>query len=221
MNKKIIVSVLLILVVMSTIFAFVNIETSTPKSRLTVVIDAGHGGMDGGSVSDDGHDENYLNLQYAICLERLFLDYGVRVVMTRKSLGGLYSPLAENKKLDDMKKRKKIVDNSGADIVLSVHMNSFSLKSARGAQVFYRNENIAGRALAESIQSVFVKVLPSAKSTPAVGDYYMLNEFKIPSVIIECGYLSNTEELALLLTEDYKKLVCYSIFIGVLLFLSN
>ena len=99
-------------------------------------------------------------------------------------------------------------------------MNSFPLKSCIGAQVFFANENMPSKALADSIQSVFVQTLPNARSEALVGDYYMLNEFKVPSVIVECGYLSNEEEEQLLLTEDYKQLVCCSIFIGVLKFLA-
>ena len=191
-----------------------------PNRIYTIAIDAGHGGIDGGSVGVSGQDENYLNLQYALCLQEIMENAGIKVVMTRTNLNGLYSVLSSNKKLDDMKKRKSIITQAKANMVLSIHMNSFPLKSAKGAQVFFKKDNKPGQKLAENIQEVFIKTLPNAKPSPSIGDYYMLNEFEIPSVIIECGYISNQEEETLLLQEDYKKLVCLSIFAGVLKFLA-
>lgn len=196
-------------------------SSSSPSNLITIVIDAGHGGIDGGTVGvSTGKDENYLNLQYALCLRDIMKNYNINIVMTRTNLNGLYGQFAENKKLDDMKKRKEIVERANADILISIHMNSFPLKSCKGAQVFYRNENFAGEKLASSIQDVFLQTLPNARQTALVGDYYMLNEFDIPSVIVECGYLSNEEEEKLLQEENYKKLVCSSIFVGVIKFLA-
>lgn len=220
LNKKNVVWFLVVILVASTIIAFNTVSISTPNKSYVIVIDPGHGGIDGGSVGVSGQDENYLNLQYGICLKEILQDAGVNIVMTRNNLNGLYSVFSNNKKLDDMKQRKTIVEKSKANMVLSIHMNSFPLKSAKGAQVFYKKGNVAGQKLAENIQQVFKKTLPNAKPMPAVGDYYMLNEFEIPSVIIECGYISNQEEEQLLLQEDYKKLVCLSIFAGVLKFLA-
>ena len=141
--------------------------------------------------------------------------------MTRTNLNGLYSPFAENKKLDDMARRKEIIKNSGANILLSVHMNSFPLPSSRGAQVFFKDGDQKSLVLADCIQSVFIQTLPSARLSTSTGDYYMLNEFDIPSVIIECGYLSNAEEEALLVQEEYKNLVCGAIFVGLVKFLAK
>ena len=192
---------------------------STPY---TIVIDAGHGGIDGGCVGvGTGKDENYLNLEYALCLSDIMEKYNLNIVLTRTNLNGLYGQFSENKKIDDMQKRKQIAIDCKADIVISLHMNSFPLQSCRGAQVFYKENNQPSQKLAECVQSVFVKTLPEARESALVGDYYMLNEFEIPSVIVECGYLSNPEEEQLLLNEEYKKLVCSSIFIGVLKFLAN
>lgn len=219
-KKKYIIIALALLLAASTVLVLSTTSASIPNKSYTIVIDPGHGGVDGGSVGVSGQDENYLNLEYSLCLKEILTDAGVNVIMTRTNLNGLYSIFSENKKLDDMKKRKDIVTKSKADMVLSIHMNSFPLKSARGAQVFYKKDSVSGEKLAENIQEVFIKTLPNAKPEPAVGDYYMLNEFEIPSVIIECGYISNEEEEQLILQEDYKKLVCLSIFAGVLKFLA-
>ena len=219
-KKKYIIIALALLLAASTVLVLSATSASIPNKSYTIVIDPGHGGIDGGSVGVSGQDENYLNLEYSLCLKEILTDAGVNVIMTRTNLNGLYSIFSDNKKLDDMKKRKDIVTKSKADMVLSIHMNSFPLKSARGAQVFYKKDSVSGEKLAENIQEVFIKTLPNAKPEPAVGDYYMLNEFEIPSVIIECGYISNEEEEQLILQEDYKKLVCLSIFAGVLKFLA-
>lgn len=145
-------------------------------------------------------------------------DFGFNVVMTRTTSSGLYSPFASNKKKDDMKKRKEIIDNSNADFVISIHMNSFSGK-ASGAQVFYGKGDEPSKSLADNIQKYFIKYLENAKSSTKVGDYYVLNAITCPSVLVECGYLSNATEETLLLTEDYKKEVCYSILLGVISYL--
>lgn len=219
-NKLFICGILFIVLVASFILISPNTFTSSPNYKYTVVIDAGHGGIDSGSIGVSGKDENYINLQYALCLEKIMSQFNIKTVMTRINLNGLYSQFAENKKLDDMEKRREIVKNSNADIVLSIHMNSFVLSSCNGSQVFFCKDNIPSETLAKSIQSVFKQVLPNARDEALVGDYYMLNEFEIPSVIIECGYISNEEEEKLLLTENYMNLVCSSIFLGVVKFLS-
>ena len=162
--------------------------------------------------------EANLNLDYAKCLKQKMEDFGFRVVMTRSSESGLYNPLASNKKRDDMKKRRQIIENAGADFVISIHMNSYSATS-HGAQVFYGNDDEPSKFLAKNIQKHFVANLQDARHEIKVGDYYMLNAIKAPSVLVECGYLSNPKEEALLITEDYKNEVCYSILLGVLEYL--
>lgn len=193
---------------------------SIPKSTYTVVIDAGHGGIDGGSVGvSSGITEAVLNLSYANCLKEYLQDFGFNVVMTRSTSGGLYSPLAKNKKKDDMQKRREIVENSNADFVVSIHMNSYNTTS-QGAQVFYGQDDTASMSLANNIQKYFVKYLQKARNETKEGDYYILNAIKSPSVLVECGYLSNPAEEALLISDDYKKEVCYCILLGILAYLS-
>ncbi|MDD4815758.1 MAG: N-acetylmuramoyl-L-alanine amidase [Clostridia bacterium] len=213
--------ILALVLFISCVFAIPVAFVSTPLNLYTIVIDAGHGGIDGGSVGvNTGKDENYINLQYALTLQGIFEKYNIKIVMTRTNLNGLYNNFSDNKKLDDMEKRKKIIDQSNADLVISIHMNSFPLSSCKGAQVFFSNNNEPSQKLATCIQEIFIYTLPNARQEALVGDYYLLNNFKIPSVIVECGYLSNPEEELQLLKSEYKELVCYSIFIGVLKFLA-
>lgn len=115
---------------------------------------------------------------------------------------------------------KEIINNSNANLVISIHMNSHPLSSPKGAQVFYKKDDHISQGLAECIQQIFVQTIPNAKPAPSIGDYYILNCTNIPGVIIECGYLSNPQEEVLLLTESHRQLICYSTFIGVLKFLS-
>lgn len=196
--------------------------TSVPKPTYTIVIDAGHGGIDGGSVGKTtGKDENFLNLEYSKTFKKILESYNFNVIMTRSDLNGLYDITATNKKKSDMEKRKEIILNSNADLVISIHMNSFPLKSSKGAQCFYKSNDISSQTLASSIQEIFVKTLPNAKNSANTGDYFILNCSNIPSVIVECGFLSNAEEERLLVTEDYRNTVCTSIFIGILNFFSK
>lgn len=198
-------------------FGFKNTFAST-YSGLVVVIDAGHGGADGGSVSSfSGIDENHINLEYAKCLEDIFESIGVRVIMTRKDLNGLYPIYSTNRKKDDMKQRAKIIKKSNADLVLSIHMNSFPLESSRGAQVFFKDGDISSQTLANNIQQMFVQNLPKARTNAQKGDYYILNCSNTPSVIVECGFLSNKEEESLLITKSYMQKVCLCIAYGVIL----
>ena len=189
---------------------------SSPKLSPTIVVDAGHGGMDGGSVGSTGATERELNLEYAKTLKKYLEDYGFNVVMTRETLDGLYSEDSDNIKKDDMLKRKEIIEKSNADIIISVHMNYFPLESCSGAQVFYNPVSDVSHCLADSIQSVLSQNLSSARKNSEVGDYYMLNCTDVPAVIVECGFLSNPEEEALILTEEYKNKICYYILCGLL-----
>lgn len=182
----------------------------------TIVIDAGHGGIDGGCEGYSGTKESLINLEYAKTLKEYCENFGMKVVMTRTNQNGLYSPFASNKKKDDMLARKKIIQNANPDFVVSIHMNSFDAQSSRGAQVFYNKDNQNSKQLAEHIQKQFVSNLTKPRKNCEQGDYYILNSTIFPSVIVECGFISNKEEEQLLLTNEYKNKVCYSILCGIL-----
>lgn len=218
-KRYIILSALLIFFV--AIFSFMPnaIASISPKKNYTVVIDAGHGGIDGGCEgASTGISEAALNLDYAKCLKDMMTNFGFNVIMTRENESGLYSPLASNKKRDDMKKRQTIVKNANADFVISIHMNSYNSSSC-GAQVFYGKDDEPSQLLATNIQKHFINNLKFSRKETKIGDYYMLNEIDAPSVLVECGFLSNPKEEALLITNEYKREVCYSILLGVLEYL--
>lgn len=214
-KKKTLVYILIFVVAISSFIFLPSVFASSPSGLLTIVVDAGHGGIDGGSVGFSGTTERVINLDYAKTLKKYLENYGFKVVMTRENLDGLYPSYSTNKKKDDMIERKKIIENANADLVISIHMNSFPLQSCRGAQVFYNPESEISKSLATSIQNVFVSSLPNARQNIDVGDYYMLNCSNVPSVIVECGFISNIEEEKLLLNEEYREKLCYSILCGV------
>jgi len=190
-----------------------------PLAGLTVAVDAGHGGYDGGAVGRvSGVPEKGLNLDVAQRVEKLLLDLDADVVMTRT---GDYALCDENppirKKLQDMQRRAEIIYINEADLVLSIHMNEYAGRSESGPQVFYREGCLAGRLLAGAIQEAMVSGLHPRKERPALGgDYYILT-LGVPSVLIECGFLSNKAEEALLMQETYRQQVAESIVQGVVL----
>ncbi len=190
---------------------------TTPPPKYSVVIDAGHGGIDGGSVGTQTNiKESDLNLAYAITLSKQLKQAGIETIMTRSTKDGLYNTKDKNLKKSDMQKRKQIIDQTNPACVISIHMNSFALKSCKGAQVFYKQNNTEGKNLADCIQQQFITTLPNAKQTTSSGDYFIVNCTNLPAVIVECGFVSNPEEEKLLQTEDYKQKVCYLIMCGVL-----
>lgn len=193
--------------------------STSPKPLHTIVIDAGHGGIDNGaSGKTTGVFESDLNLAYAKCLKSICEDFDIKVVMTRKNSDGLYSSTAKNRKKSEMEKRKQIIESSNADLLVSVHMNSFSLPSCRGAQVFFAQGNEQGRILAQNVQTSLKNTTSYAKSTPSVGDYFVLNCTQKPGILVEFGFLSNPEEERLLQDKDYMKSLCFSVVGGILNF---
>ena len=196
--------------------------TSSPKAQYTIVIDAGHGGKDGGAVGKtSGVTESELNLQYSLLLKKICQEYGFRVILTRSDMNGLYSPFASNKKKSEMEKRRQIIESAKADIVVSIHMNSFSSSQSRGSQVFYAEDSSQGQKLAQSVQDSLHKNLDYAQKTAKVGDYFVLNCTNTPSILIECGFLSNPEEELLLQEKDYQNKFCYDVLCGILLYFAN
>ncbi len=184
----------------------------------TVVIDAGHGGVDGGVVSKSGVKESDLNLDYSKTLGEYFKRGGFNVVYTRSTRDGLYGVASNGFKMRDMLKRKEIICNSQPNIVISVHMNKFSSSTRKGPQVFYQEGKSDGQKLAESVQKVFNDFTGNSHEAIA-GDYFVCRESPCTAVIVECGFLSNEEETRMLQTQDYRDRICSEIFKGVMLYL--
>ena len=189
--------------------------TSSPKAQYTIVIDAGHGGRDGGAVGSTGVTESELNLEFSLKLKELCEEYGFKVVLTRKDMNGLYSLFATNKKKSEMKKRQEIIEKAKPDVVVSIHMNSFS-SSSSGAQCFYASGNEAGEKLATRVQQALSTEIEHTGVTAKVGDFYVLNCTDYACVLVECGFLSNPEEEQKLCDEEYQTNFCRTLLYGIL-----
>lgn len=198
-------------------------QTTNSEESLdfSVVIDAGHGGLDPGSIGYKTKvKESDINLSVAKKLEEKLLSSGFRVVMTRKDEFGLYGLSTKNYKKRDMQKRKDIIKESKPDMVISIHMNSYIRHNLRGAQVFYDKNSLISESLALSIQDQFASKLEKSDKGISVGDYYMLKCTDAPSVITECGFLSNEEDEKLLLSDSYQNKIAECIFVGIVSFLN-
>ena len=217
-KKNTFLIILSVLVALASVISVAAITTSSmPKPQYTIVIDAGHGGRDGGAIGKNtGITESELNLKYALTLKDLCIDFGIGVILTRADMNGLYDEGATNKKRSEMEKRKSIINNSGADLMISLHMNSFPLSSSNGAYVFYAKGSDSGFELAKSVQSSLCQGFDNARKYVSVGDYFVLNYSNIPSVLVECGFLSNPQEEMLLQKEEYQKDLCYALLVGII-----
>ncbi len=191
-----------------------NIDMSNKK----IVIDSGHGGIDPGKKSDTGILEKDVNLAIAFKLKKRLEAAGISVTMTRSDENGLYEESDSNKKIADMKKRCSIIEESNANAVVSIHQNSFQSSSVKGAQVFYYKHSAQGKLLAECIQNSFRQNIDETNKREAKADttYYMLIHTKVPTVIAECGFLSNPSEAQLLITEDYQEKVAAALYNGII-----
>ncbi len=195
-------------------------SASADQNGRIVVIDAGHGGVDAGVVSVNTKiKESDINLAIAKQLKGYFAEAGFKVIMTRTSNGGLYGLPTEGFKMRDMKKRRQIIEESGADMVISIHQNSCPLESRRGGQAFYNADSQTGKLLAECIQAELNGMEECVKKSSALaGDYFMLKCTENPSVIVECGFLTNGEDEKLLSSAAYQKSVAYAVFKGAVSF---
>ncbi len=198
-------------------------NTATPSPEKQVVIDAGHGGIDPGKIGINDAKEKDINLQIARYLQEYLEKQGVAVVMTRETDEGLYGEYASNKKREDMQKRCAIIKETDPTVAVSIHQNSYHDGGQSGCQVFYYKQSEEGEKLAKVIQQTMTEQLKPAKErqVKANDSYYMLRHTVAPTVIVECGFLSNWEEAQRLLTEEYQKQVAQAIGDGILAYLDS
>ena len=188
-----------------------------------VILDAGHGGEDPGAVAN-GLTEKTLNLDMAFALKELFVSCGYDVVMTRNDDVLLYNQGENNKKkYHDLKNRALIAEKYENSVFISLHMNQYPAEYCKGLQVFYSTNTDHGKALAESIQSSVKHLQTDNKRTVKDGTntIFLLENIKIPSVLVECGFLSNKQESKLLKNQEYFKSLALSIYCGTISFTEN
>lgn len=194
---------------------------SLPTLRKVIIIDPGHGGIDGGMVgTTTGILESQVNLEIALKLRKYLEESGSLVLMTRDEDIGLYTDggTIRKKKNEDLRNRKRLFDESNADIVISIHSNSFQQSKYYGAQSFYSPNSQNGKIVAELIQEELIRVLDNGNTRKAKSksDVYILKNVKVPTVIVECGFLSNPKEEKLLQNADYQEKIAWSIYVGIL-----
>lgn len=225
-RRNVLIFSVLLATVITAIFCFSAINErsllNAGVNAYTIVLDAGHGGIDNGVTGiKTGVKESELNLLVVKKLEKYFNDAGFNVVLTRKNQAGLYGVATKNRKRKDMQKRKSIINKANPIVVISVHMNEYPISTRRGAQVFYKPKDENGRRLALNVQESLNEMESAVRSCSALtGDYYILNCSKYPSIIVECGFLSNPDDDMLLNTEEYREEISYAIFKGAIEFLS-
>ena len=190
------------------------------KSLKTVVVDAGHGGIDPGAVSAEGIFEKDINLSVSECLSDFLNAFGYNVIMTRSDdnlIGNLDNDSVRDAKRSDIKKRLEISEQAENSILLSIHQNKFSNPKYSGTQVFYSSNNPLSNSLACCIQSDVSRLLQpqNDRQIKAVGkEIYLLFHSQKPAVMVECGFISNADELSDLLSAEKK--LCFCILNGVL-----
>ena len=198
---------------------------SASQSGIKIVLDAGHGGIDGGVTGvRTGVKESDLNLAITLVLKEELEKMGFEVTLTRKTETGLYGTTAKGFKKRDMEKRKEIILEEKPSLVLSIHQNKFPSKSQRGAQVFYNKKSSNGKKFALTLQEKLnglYKTEGVKERKASSGDFFMLNITTAPSVIIECGFLSNPSDENLLLSKDWQKRLAENIAEGVMAYLSD
>ena len=196
--------------------------TDTQKSdKLTLIIDAGHGGEDGGTVGVNGVLEKDLNLKIAFALRDMALSAGYDTVMSRTEDVLLYDRNTDykgRKKALDLLARAKIAEKYENAVFVSIHMNAFPDGKYSGLQVYYSVNDPLSKTVAEDIQSTVRLYLQSTnerKIKPATSNIYLLDRITLPAVLIECGFLSNADECALLSLDSYRQKLALSIFLSV------
>lgn len=197
---------------------YVTGTASGNSHTFTVVIDSGHGGNDPGKIAADGTLEKDINLAISLKLQTYLEAADVKVVMTRTTDTGLYDQDASNKKVQDMKKRIELMESSDPDIIVSIHQNSYSDSAIHGAQVFYYTTSPPSKALAESLQDILIRDLDpkNHRQAKANDSYYLLKKTTRPIVIVECGFLSNPTEAALLKSGSYQDQIAWVLHLGIL-----
>ena len=215
------ICVFMMFVVLSCFFFNVVERRTSQYNGITIVLDAGHGGRDGGSVGVNGTIEKEINLEYTLLLKDKLVKNGFRVVLTRKNDDGLYSQFSKNKKTSDMNKRYEIIKKANPNLVISIHMNSFSSSNAKGAITYYRKNDEAGKKCSDLIQKSLKTYCGAKVENGKIGDYYILNCSYYTAVLIECGFISNPEEERMLNSGEYKSKMIDAIYNGILLYFGN
>ncbi|MBQ6931685.1 MAG: N-acetylmuramoyl-L-alanine amidase [Clostridia bacterium] len=201
------------------------VSVSPENKGFYIIVDAGHGGMDGGTSAADGTKEKDINLSIARKLNLLLVASGYKTVMLRNDdalIGDNSLSTIRARKVSDIRKRLEVAESYPESILVSIHQNYYSVPKYSGAQVFYSTNSPKSKILAQSIQDSVVNGLQpdNNRKIKAVGsDIYLLYNCTLPAVMVECGFMSNESEAEKLKTDSYQTQMALSIMQGILNYL--
>ena len=201
--KRLIKLTLLLLLFLIIIISIFNVNASNltfPLLGKTIYLDAGHGGVDNGATVNNVHEKD-LNLQIVYKLKETLTSAGATVLLTRKDDNDISNPNALYRKKSDFDNRIKLINNSNADLYISIHQNIYQNKKYSGPQIFYVKDN---QKLAEIIQNTLNKYLNTKRKVKTINNKYMYKLLKKKGILIECGFISNDNERYKLKTEEYQ-----------------
>ncbi len=201
-------------------------RASVPPSKIDVIIDPGHGGVDGGAVGVTGGIEKEINLNISIYLRDFLTGEGLNVLMIRSTDISIHSEDAvtiRQKKTSDLRNRLTIINANPNALIISVHQNSFTAGYVHGTMIYYGMINPKSKTFAENIQKWIKELQPeNEKQLKQAGkDLYLMSYAKGPAVLVECGFLSNAKEEALLKAEEYQRKMAQAIANGILTYLAG
>ena len=230
--KFFVCAILVLSIILGISYAFSERKSDTPTSvsvnAPVIVIDAGHGGEDAGAIAQDGSLEKDLNLKIAKCIQALCEINGNSAIMTREDDRLLYDYYGElddytgKKKIYDLKNRVKIANEQHDAIFVSIHMNKFSSGKYSGTQIYFSPNNPSSEMLARTLQNstrTYLQPSNNRQIKRADSSIYVLNSLDCPAVLIECGFLSNEDELGRLKDKKYQASLALVIFSGILIIL--
>ena len=226
LTKKIIFGIISLVIV---IVSVIEVKTASeevikimPITNKTIIVDAGHGGIDPGSMTDDQSvKEKDVNLKITKKVKELLEASGAMVILTRNDDTSLYTEQVgktiRQKYNENLKNRKKIIQESSADMFISIHLNKFQESKYYGAQTFYPAGKEDDKQLATYIQGELKRVLDKTnnRKIKSTNDIYLIKDNEIPSTLIECGFLSNDKEAKLLNDEEYQDQIAWAIYVGI------
>ncbi len=206
--------IIILAILIFSVFAFVTLGAA--DREIKIIVDAGHGSPDGGAVGVSGTVEKDINLAIAMKLSEVLDGKDYTVIMTRTGDNGIYdleSETIREMKKSDMNARLSIMKKSGADLFVSIHMNSFTQKSANGLHVFYASNHPEVKPLAEEIQKGIYEITGAATHAVKTADerLFLMKKPPVPAILVECGFLSNPREEEKLSTEDYQSRLAWAI----------
>lgn len=198
------------------------VNSVSQYQKPTIVLDAGHGGFDGGAVKDEILEKD-INLQFALSLECFLKAFGFSVIMTRTSDNGTQDDglnTIREKKVSDIKNRLDLIENTEIECFISLHQNIYGVEKYSGTQVFYGKANNTSKIYAQNIQNFVKQKLQSENTRSVKGcerNIYLMYHTSKPAVLVECGFMSNYNELKQLLDENYQNKLNFCILNGILM----